>query len=134
MIGNVQNILSPEPLDSYSPVVQLATVSLVLILHCIIGLQSQIIEFTNSFYHTDIPSWETVFIELPRYFKSGGLKRDVFLRLKKILYGQAKAARLWYEKLQNSLLDRDFLTSKVDPCLFMSKTMICVVYVDDCLF
>ena len=24
--------------------------------------------------------------------------------------------------------------SKVDPCLFMSKTVMCVVYVDDCLF
>ena len=23
---------------------------------------------------------------------------------------------------------------KVDPCMFMSKTVICVVYVDDCLF
>ena len=26
------------------------------------------------------------------------------------------------------------MTSKVDPCLFMSNTVICVVYVDDCLF
>ena len=26
------------------------------------------------------------------------------------------------------------MMSKVDPCLFMSKTVICVVYVDDCLF
>ena len=26
------------------------------------------------------------------------------------------------------------MTSKVDPCLLMSKTVICVVYVDDCLF
>ena len=26
------------------------------------------------------------------------------------------------------------MTSKVDPCLFMSKTVMCVVYVDDCLF
>ena len=26
------------------------------------------------------------------------------------------------------------MTSKVDPFLFMSKTVICVVYVDDCLF
>ena len=26
------------------------------------------------------------------------------------------------------------MMSKVYPCLFMSKTMICVVYVDDCLF
>ena len=26
------------------------------------------------------------------------------------------------------------MVSKVDPCLFMSKTVICVVYVDYCLF
>ena len=26
------------------------------------------------------------------------------------------------------------MASKVDPCLFMSKTVICVVYVDDFLF
>ena len=26
------------------------------------------------------------------------------------------------------------MTSKVDPCLFMPKTVICVLYVDDCLF
>ena len=26
------------------------------------------------------------------------------------------------------------MTSIVDPCLFMSKTVICVVYVDDFLF
>ena len=27
-----------------------------------------------------------------------------------------------------------FVASKVNPCLFMSKTVICVVYLDDCLF
>ena len=26
------------------------------------------------------------------------------------------------------------MMSKVDPCLFMYKTVICVIYVDDCLF
>ena len=26
------------------------------------------------------------------------------------------------------------MTSKVDPCLFMSNTVNCVVYVDDCIF
>ena len=56
------------------------------------------------------------------------------LKLKKILYGQAEAARLWYENLLNGLLERDFVMSKVDPCLFISKTVICVVYVDDFLF
>ena len=58
----------------------------------------------------------------------------LFSKLKKSLYGQAEAAHLWYEKLRNGFLERGFVMSKVDPCLFMSKTVICVVYVDDCLF
>ena len=36
--GDVQKRLSPEPLNSYSPVVQWATVKLILILQCILGL------------------------------------------------------------------------------------------------
>ena len=105
-----------------------------LILQCILGLKSQNIDITNYFYHEDIPSGEPVFIEIPRDFKSDGGQCDFVIRLKKILYGQAKAACLWYEKLRNGLLDRGFLMSKVDTCLFMSKTVICVVYLDDCLF
>ena len=96
---DIQKILSPKPLNSYYPVVQWATVRLILILQCIIGLQSQSIYFTNAFAQADIPSGEPVFIELPRDFKSDGGQNDVVLKLKKSLYGQAKAARLWYEKL-----------------------------------
>ena len=105
-----------------------------LILQCILGLQSQSIDFTNSFAQADIPSGYPVFIELPRDLKSDGGQHDVLLKLNKSLYGQAKAARLWYEKLLNGLLERGFVMSKVDHRLFMSKTVICVVYVDDCLF
>ena len=107
---------------------------LMLILQCIIGLQSQSIYFTNAFAQADIPSGEPVFVELPRDFKSDRGQHDVVLKLKKSLYGKAKAARLWYENLRNALLERSFVMSKVDPCLFMSKTVIFVVYVDDCLF
>ena len=66
--------------------------------------------------------------------KSDEGQHDVVLKLKKSLYGQSKSARLWYEKLRNGLLERGFVTSKVKPCLFISKTVIFVVYVDDCLF
>ena len=107
---------------------------LVLILQCILGLQSQSIDFTNAFAQADIPIGETFFVELPRYFKSDGVQYDVVLKLKKSLYGQTKSARLWYKKLRNGLLESGFVMIKVDPCLFMSKTVICVVYMDDCLF
>ena len=71
---------------------------MVFIFQCILGLQSQSIELTNGFAQVYITSGETFFIELPRDFNSDVGKYDVVLRLKKILYGQAKAARLWYEK------------------------------------
>ena len=92
--GDIQKRLSPKPLGSYSTVVQWATVRLMLILQYILGLQSQSIDFTNAFAQADIPSEDPVFIEIPRYFKSDGGQHDVVLKLKKILYGQAKAARL----------------------------------------
>ena len=105
-----------------------------LILQCILGFHIQSIDFKNSFDQTDIPSGVAVFIELPRNLKSDGGKHDVVLRLKKSLFGQSEAACLWYEKLQNGLLYQGFVMSKVDPCLFISKTVICVVYVDEYLF
>ena len=105
-----------------------------LIFQCILGLQSQIIDFTDSFSQAYIPSGEPFFIELTRDFKSDGRQHDVVLKLKKILYGQAEATRLWYKNLRNGLLERGFVTRKLYPCLFISKTVIGVVYVDDCLF
>ena len=106
---------------------------LMLILQCILGLQIQSIDFTNAFAQADIPSGEPVFIEIPRDLKNDGGQHDVVLKLRKNLYGQAEATRIWYEKLRNGLLERGFVMSKVYPFLFMSKTVICVVYVDDCL-
>ena len=103
-------------------------------MQCILGLQSQSIDFTNAFAQADIPSGEPVFIELPRYFNSDGGQHDVVLKLKKSPYGQAKDAHLYYEKLRNGLVERCFVMSKVDPYLFTSKNVICVVHVDDYLF
>ena len=70
-----------------------------MVLQCILGLQSQSIELTNAFAQAGIPSGEPVLVEIPRDFKSDGGQHDVFLKLKKSLYGRAEAARLWYEKL-----------------------------------
>ena len=134
MRGDVQNRLSTEALNSYSPVFQWAIVRLLLILQCILGLQSQIIDFTNYFSQADIPIGNPVTIELPRSLKSDGGQYDIILRLKKILYVQAKDECLWYENLQNGLLDQGFVASKADNCMFMPKTVICVVYLYYCMF
>ena len=70
-----------------------------LIFQCILGLQSKSIDFKNAFAQSDIPSGEPVLVELPRDFKIDGGQYDVVIKLKKSLYGQSKAAYLWYEKL-----------------------------------
>ena len=54
-----------------------------LIFQCILGLQSQSIDFKNSFAQADIPSGEPDFIELPSYFNIDGEQGDVVLILKK---------------------------------------------------
>ena len=51
----------------------------------------------NDFAQADIPSGEPVFIEIPRCFKSDGVQCDVVIRLKKSLYDQAEATRMWHE-------------------------------------
>ena len=82
---DIQKRLSTKPLNSYSPVVQWATVRLMLIFQCILGLQSQSIDFKNAFAEADIPSGEPVFVELPRYLKDDGGQHDVVIKLKKSL-------------------------------------------------
>ena len=70
--GDIQKRLSPKPLNSYSQVVQWATVRLMIILQFILDLQSQSIDFTNAFAQADIPSGEQISIGLHRYSKSDG--------------------------------------------------------------
>ena len=95
--------------------VKCATVKWMFIFQCILCLDSQIIYFTNSFDQVDVPSGKIVFIELSRYFKSDGVC-------------------LCYEKFINVFLDRGFVDSKVYPCMFTSKDVFFVVYMDGYLF
>ena len=63
------------------------------------------------------------------------LKRDSeVLLLKKSLYGQVGAPKMWHDKLKAGLEDQGFTATKADPCLFIGKRVICISYVDDCLW
>ena len=53
------------------------------------------------------------------------------LKLKKNVYGLKDAGRTWHEHLKQGLLDRHFVQSKVDPCIFYKGTLILLIYVDD---
>ena len=56
------------------------------------------------------------------------------LKLKKNLYGQKQAARVWNEHLKTGLFKIGFTPSKIDECLFYRDNVIFMNYVDDGIF
>jgi hypothetical protein len=115
-----------------------------LILSIILGLATKQVDYTAAFIHAPIdwdPNWDAmteqerersgVFIEIPRGFSQPGK----VLKLKRSLYGLRQSPRNFFQHLKAKLESVGFVTNEaVDPCLFISDRVICLVYVDDTLF
>ena len=82
----------------------------------------------SAFVHADLT--DEVYVEMPQGFRQEGK----LLRLKKSLYGLHQSPLNFFKCLQDALVSQGFKQSESDPCLFISKKVICVCYVDDCLF
>lgn len=117
--------------ETYAPVVQWSTILLLLSTVLTEGWTTRQVDYTNAFAQADLK--EEVYVEYPRLFgpKTGG---DKVLHLLKSLYGLRQAPRTFFEKLKSGLEERGWKQSIVDPCLFLKKGMICVVYVDYTIF
>ena len=131
--GDLQESTSPE----YAPVVQWSTIRLMLTLSLKLRLKTVQCDFDNAFVQASLPS--PIYCQLPKGYKvptdaSGSTQHDYVWRLNKSLYGLREAPRLWFEHLSAGLIASGFQPSKQDPCLFYSKGVIALVYVDDVLF
>ncbi|CAB9526109.1 expressed unknown protein [Seminavis robusta] len=129
--------------ETYAPVVNWTTVRLLLILSVQLGLATRQVDYTAAFVHADIdnpPGYDLmseeekarqgVYVEMPRGFAKDGK----VLRLRKSLYGLRQAPRNFFNFLKNNLEAVGFTpATEVDPCLFISDKVICLVYVDDTL-
>ena len=71
-------------------------------------------------------------MELPAGMEIEG-KKNCVLKLRKSLYGLRSASYNWHQKLKAALEFRQFRESLSDPCVFIGKNMIVLVYVDDCI-
>jgi hypothetical protein len=89
------------------------------------------VDYKNAFAQAELN--EDVYVECPRLFGLASGK-DKVLHLRKSLYGLRQAPRTFFEKLRAGLLERGWIQSEIDPCLFLRVGMICVVYVDDTIF
>lgn len=114
--------------DTYSPVVQWSTIRLLLIMSCILNLETKQVDFTLAFVHAKAEPG--TFIEMPKGFELEGH----VLELKRNLYGSCDAPLKFYEYLKRGLTQRGVLPSQFDPCLFKSEEVLIIAYVDDCIF
>jgi histone deacetylase 1/2 len=129
--------------ETYAPVVTWSTVRLTLILSLITGLKSRQCDFVQAY--TQAPLDTDIYMCIPAGFivengelvftdaSTAGNSSVYVLCLCKNLYGLRQAGANWFDTLRNSLLSYGFKQSTIDPCLFLRKDIIIVLYVDDCI-
>ena len=126
-----KQVIGVDVFDTYAPVVQWSSVRLCFILSTILGLASRQVDYTNAFVQAEVKT--EMFVELPKGFDPPS-DPDSILRLNKNLYGSRDAPLAWFETLQASLLKRGFVSSSIDPCLFIHKDMLVLCFVDDLIY
>jgi len=117
--------------ETYAPVVHWSTIRLLLSTVLTEGWTTRQVDYTNAFAQAELK--EDVYVECPRLFGPAS-GTDKVLHLQKSFYGLRQAPRTFFEKLKAGLLERGWIQSEIDPCLFLKLGMICVVYVDDTIF
>ena len=101
-----------------------------LILECILQLNSMQADVTCAFLHAELEESEKIYCEMPLGFRRDGK----ILKLKRNLYGLRQAPRNFYKYTIDQMKIIGMKQSKHDPCLFIGDTVICVTYADDLLF
>ncbi|KAG8473394.1 hypothetical protein CXB51_035704 [Gossypium anomalum] len=107
--------------DTFSPVVKLTTVRVVLALAVSMGWS--------------LRQEEIYMVQPPGFEQLGDNGQQLVCRLKKALHSLKQAPQAWFHKLKEFLVATGFVTSKVDTSLLVSQSgsqlMYVLVYVDD---
>lgn len=122
--------------DTFSPVVKLTTVKLLLSLSAIHGFSLHQLDISNAFLNGDLD--EEIYMRLPPGYaqrKGDSLPPNAVCKLEKSLYGLKQASRQWFLKFSSTLLSLGFLQTHSDHTCFLKRgddLFLCViVYVDD---
>jgi hypothetical protein len=70
-------------------------------------------------------------MEIPHRFEFDGSRQMHCLQLKKNLYGQKQAGRVWNKHLHKGLVKLSFKQSNIDACVYYCNLTILLCYVDD---
>jgi hypothetical protein len=118
--------------DTFSPVVKIATIRIVLALSISRGWSLRQLDVKNAFLHGVLE--EEVYMRQPPGFEDPRTPHYI-CKLDKALYGLKQAPRAWYARLSAKLCRLGFIPSKADTSLFLYNksgiTIFMLIYVDD---
>ena len=113
--------------ETWAPVIQWTTVRSMMVLASCMNLVSTQANITVAFVHAPLGPDEHIYVLQPAGFQHDG---DLVSKLKKSVYGLCQSPRNFFKYLSDHLGAQGLLPSKLDPCLFVTKSMVVVVYVD----
>ena len=116
--------------ETYSPVVTWFAIRLMITFAINYGWKMRQIDFVMAY--TQAPIEQDLYMDLPQGLDPiTGNRKDYVLKLKKNIFGQKQAGRVWNQFLTDKLRSIGFTPSNVDECVFYRGSTIFIVYVDD---
>src|SRR5271169_1751073 len=118
-------------LDTYAPVVKLASIRILLAIAAIYGLEIHQMDVVTAFLAGDLE--EEIFMEQPEGFEVGSKDQDLVCKLRKSLYGLKQAPRVWNQRIRLYLKSIGFDQTYSDLCVYINKETDAIVamWVDD---
>jgi hypothetical protein len=106
---------------------------MMFILSALLDLKTLQVDYSNAFAQAHLE--EEIYLKLPQG-STGKHGKDTVLKLQRFLYGLKQAALCWFDKVSDGLIDLGWSRplGVLEPCLFVKGGVICLIYVDDCLF
>ncbi|OWZ03552.1 polyprotein [Phytophthora megakarya] len=118
-------------LETYSPVVRIESVRLILLLALLLGLECRHVDFVTAFLNGVLTGVE-IFMEQPEGYDDGSGR---VCRLLRGLYGLKQASRVWNNTLHNHLITIGFKKCTFDAGVYwkvgVHNKIFLTVYVDD---
>ena len=120
--------------ETWAPVVQWTTVRSMMTLAAKMDLQSAQADITAAFVHAPLDPGEEIYVKQPRgHERQSPDGKELVLKLHRSVYGLRQSSRNFFQYFKNHLSNNGLHQSHHDPCLFIGRSMIVLVYVDDVL-
>ena len=115
---------------TYAPVAKWQTIRLTMILAIVHNWRTVQIDYVLAF--PQAPIEKEMFMQMPKGLKLTNDENEHVLKVKRNVYGQKQAGRVWNKYLTDKLTNEvGFTQSDVDECLFYKGNIIYVLYTDD---